>query len=207
MFIISTAAFLRPNEPTVHITSKRYFLRQGAVDNGIKVYSNAANVTLTLNGQKVSTLANGQYIIPNGPWVLHPDGKRNSSAVEPAPAADAPRPYEPEKVDNVFYWPVPLRTGKNVVTATDDRGHSDTATIYFYGKDGLPETAARRAAHPRPGEQQPRQSRLLHGHARPGAVADLLRPRFHGRQLLEHAPARTGKCLVDRAATGDETGP
>ena len=36
-------------------------------------------------------------------------------------------------------WPVPLHTGKNVVTATDDRGHSDTATIYFYGKDGLPE--------------------------------------------------------------------
>ena len=63
--------FLRPNEPTVHIASKRYFLRQGAANNGIKVYSNAANVTLTLNGQKVSTLANGQYTIPNGPWLLH----------------------------------------------------------------------------------------------------------------------------------------
>ena len=48
--------------------------------------------------------------------------------------------YEPEKVDNVFFWPVALRTGKNVVTATDDRGHSDTATIYYYGKDASPET-------------------------------------------------------------------
>ena len=26
-----------------------------------------------------------------------------------------------------------------MVTATDDRGHSDTATIYFYGQNGLPE--------------------------------------------------------------------
>ncbi len=129
--------FLRPTEPTLHITSKRYFLRQGAVDNGVKVYSNAAKVTLTLNGQKVSTLGNGQYVIPNGPWVVHPERKKKVNGVEP-PAA-TPRAYEPEKVDNVFYWPVPLRTGKNVVTATDDGGHSDTATIYFYGNNGLPE--------------------------------------------------------------------
>ena len=43
--------FLRPDAPTVWITSKRYFLRRGAVDNGIKVYSNAPRVTLTLNGE------------------------------------------------------------------------------------------------------------------------------------------------------------
>ena len=130
--------FLRPTEPTLHIISKRYFLRQGAVDNGIKVYSNAAKVTLTLNGQQVSTLANGQYVIPNGPWVAHPEKKKKVNGVEP-PAA-TPRAYEPEKVDNVFYWPVPLRTGKNVVLATDDQGHRDTATIYYYGKDTPPET-------------------------------------------------------------------
>ena len=130
--------FLRPDAPTLHITSKRYFLRRGAVDNGIKVYSNAAKVTLTLNGQTVSTLANGQYIIPNGPWAVHPERKKKVNGVE-LPAA-TPRAYEPEKVDNVFYWPVPLRTGKNVVTATDERGHTDTATIYYYGKDAAPET-------------------------------------------------------------------
>ena len=130
--------FLRPDAPTLHITSKRYFLRRGAVDNGVKVYSNAAKVTLTLNGQPVSTLANGQYIIPNGPWVVHPDRKKKVNGVEP-PAA-TPRAYEPEKVDNVFFWPVALRTGKNVVVATDDRGHRDTATIYYYGKDAPPET-------------------------------------------------------------------
>ena len=60
-------SFLRPDEPTLWITSKRYFLRHGAVDNGIKVYSNAAQVTLTLNGEKVSTLDNGQYVIPERP--------------------------------------------------------------------------------------------------------------------------------------------
>ena len=131
-------SFLRSNEPTLWIASKRYFLRQGAANNGIKVYSNAANVTLTLNGQKVSTLANGQYVIPNGPWRLHVDKKKPKPG-EPVPPPPEPRPYAPEKIDNVFFWPVPLHTGKNVVTATDDRGHSDTATIYFYGKDGLPE--------------------------------------------------------------------
>jgi hypothetical protein len=119
------------------ITSKRYFLRQGAVDNGIKVYSNAAKVTLTLNGEKVSTLENGQYVIPNGPWRLHVD-KKKSRKGEPA-TSPPPRAYVPEKIDNVFFWPVALHTGKNVVTASDDQGHADTATIYFYGKDGLGE--------------------------------------------------------------------
>ena len=104
--------FLRPNEPTLHITSKRYFLRQGAVDNGIKVYSSARTVTLKLNGQTVSSLQNGQY---------SQEGNR--------------------RVDNVFYWPVPLRTGKNDVVVSDDAGHSDSATIYFYGAGGQPEAA------------------------------------------------------------------
>jgi hypothetical protein len=63
--------FLRPDAPTLWITSKRYFLRTGAVDNGIKVYGTARNVTLTLNGEKVSTRQNGQYFIPDGPWENH----------------------------------------------------------------------------------------------------------------------------------------
>ena len=131
--------FLRPDEPTIWIASKRYFLRQGAVDNGIKVYSNAANVTLTLNGQKVSTIANGQYVIPNGPW-LQKVAKQKTKKGEPPPPPPAPRAYVlPEKIDNVFFWPVALRTGKNEVVATDDKGHSDTATIYYEGTGGAPE--------------------------------------------------------------------
>ena len=43
-------SFLRPQEPVVHLTSKTYFLRRGRADDGIKAYSNAAALTLTLNG-------------------------------------------------------------------------------------------------------------------------------------------------------------
>jgi beta-galactosidase len=128
--------FLRPDAPTVWITSKRYFLRRGAVNNGIKVYSNAPRLTLTLNGQTVSTIENGKYVIPDGPWIDHYDKPKKGA--KPS-AKNKPQVYTPEKIDNVFYWPVPLHTGKNEVTATDEQGHSDTATIYFYGDHGLPE--------------------------------------------------------------------
>jgi hypothetical protein len=69
-------------------------------------------VTLTLNGTKVSTLDNGKYAQANG-----------------------------RTVNNVFYWPVPLHTGKNVVQADDGDGHADSAVIYFYGQNGLPPVA------------------------------------------------------------------
>ena len=103
-------SFLRPQEPTVHITSKRYFLRAGDPANGIKVYSNAARLTLTLNGEKVSTLENGKYTQPLG-----------------------------KQIDNVFYWPVVLHTGKNDVVVDDGDGHFDSTTVYFYGQGGAPE--------------------------------------------------------------------
>jgi len=94
--IISTRSFLRPDAPTVWITSKRYFLRRGAVDNGIKVYSNAPKGDADAhNGEKVSTLDNGQYVIPSGPWALHVDKKKKGSP--PGPRRGRPRPYVPEK--------------------------------------------------------------------------------------------------------------
>jgi hypothetical protein len=61
-----------------------------------------------LNGETISTLTNGQYTQSNG-----------------------------HRVDNVFYWHVPLQTGKNVAVVSDDAGHSDSAVIYFYGRNGL----------------------------------------------------------------------
>jgi len=105
--------FLRPKEPTVHLASQRYFIRNGAVDNGIKAYSSAAQLTLTLNGETISTLANGSYTQTNG-----------------------------RRVDNVFFWKTPLHTGKNTVTVSDGAGHGDSAVIYFYGTNGLPELPA-----------------------------------------------------------------
>ena len=133
-------SFLRPNVPTVRLTSQTYFLRRGAVNNGIKAYSNANALTLTLNREKVSTLANGQYTQPDGPYLLHtPPQKANQPA--PPPMVIPPAPH----ARNVFYWPVPLRTGRNVVSVTDGLGHSDTATIYFYGKGGAAEQVDRNA--------------------------------------------------------------
>jgi beta-galactosidase len=105
--------FLRPNEPTVHLASQRYFIRTGAVDNGIKAYSSAAKLTLALNGETISTLTNGSYTQTNG-----------------------------RHVDNVFFWKTPLHTGKNLATVSDGAGHSDSAVIYFYGTNGLPELPA-----------------------------------------------------------------
>ena len=73
----------------VWITSKRYFLRRGAADNGIKVYSNAPKVTLTLNGKTVSTLDNGQYVIPNGPYLAHAEKKKKKKGEPDDTAAPA----------------------------------------------------------------------------------------------------------------------
>jgi beta-galactosidase len=108
--------FLRPSTPTLHITSKEYFIRTGSVDNGVKVYSSASAVTLFLNGSEVSTLKNGSY-----------------EQVDPANQTGN------GEIDNVFYWPVPLRTGKNVVRATDSNGQTDSEIVYFYGSNGVPE--------------------------------------------------------------------
>lgn len=131
--------FLRPEEPTVEITSKRYFLRRGAVDNGIKAYSTAPTLSLTLNGATVSTLNNGDYIQPDGPWAHHASKKTQtgSPAASPTPAA-APISWPPQKIDNVFYWKVPFHTGKNVVAVSDGKGHGDSAVFYFQGEHGLP---------------------------------------------------------------------
>jgi len=104
---------LRPGEPTVHITSQRYFIRTGAADNGIKAYSSAAKLTLTLNGEKISTLENGQYAQGDG-----------------------------HRVDNVFFWKTSLHKGRNTVVVSDSAGDSDSAVVYFYGTNGLPELSA-----------------------------------------------------------------
>jgi beta-galactosidase len=100
-------AFLRPDEPVVHITSKTYFLRRGRADNGIKAYSNRPELSLTLDGEDRGVRRNGEF--------RHPDRR---------------------VVDNVFYWPVTLRTGRNEVSVSDGAGHSDSAVIYFQGRGG-----------------------------------------------------------------------
>jgi beta-galactosidase len=95
-------AFLRPDEPLVHVTSKTRFWRRGRADDGIKAYSNQPSLTLFLNGQRVGDLPNGAF--------RHRNGRR---------------------VDNVFHWRVPLREGRNDVRVADASGHEDTAVVYY----------------------------------------------------------------------------
>jgi beta-galactosidase len=95
-------AFLRPDTPVVHITSQSYFLRRGDPANGVKVYSNRPELRLLVDGEDRGLRRNGEYeqLI----W------KR--------------------RVANVFYWPTPLRPGRNEIVARDAEGHEDRATVY-----------------------------------------------------------------------------
>ena len=87
--------------PVVHIVGPDYFLRDGA---DVKVYSNAANVTLTVNGISQGVKTDGSYSHPNG-----------------------------TVINRVFYWTNVLQLGKNVLTADDGLGHRDTVTVYYKG--------------------------------------------------------------------------
>jgi beta-galactosidase len=95
-------SFLRPDHPVVHLTSKTYFLRRGRADNGIKAYSNRPLLRLTVNGVDLGARRNGEH--------KHAGGR---------------------VVENVFYWPAPLRAGRNDVAVDDGAGHRDSAVFYF----------------------------------------------------------------------------
>ena len=95
-------SFLRPQEPTVHLASKTYFLRRGKADDGIKAYSNAPALTLTLNGTDQGAQRNGEHRHPNG-----------------------------RVVANVFFWHAALRPGRNEIRVSDGAGHEDTAVVHY----------------------------------------------------------------------------
>lgn len=105
-------AFLKPDAPVVHLCGKTWFLRRRLSKSdvfGIKAYSNADALTLTLNGQNAGTVPNGEYVLPNK-----------------------------TRADNVFYWPGPLKKGRNDITVDDGKGHTDSAVVYFEaGDEGL----------------------------------------------------------------------
>ncbi|PYQ11931.1 MAG: hypothetical protein DMF80_20055 [Acidobacteria bacterium] len=106
-------AFLRPDEPVVHLTSKTCFLRRGRADNGIKAYSNRPELTLTLNGED--------------------RGRRHSGAYRQA---------DRRVVENVFYWPVALREGRNEARVSDGAGHADSMVVYYHRPGARPEAAS-----------------------------------------------------------------
>jgi beta-galactosidase len=95
-------SFLRPKEPMVHLASKTYFLRRGRADDGIKAYSNARELTLTLNGADQGKRRNGEHHHPNG-----------------------------RVVENVFFWHAALRPGRNEIRVKDGDGHQDRAIVHY----------------------------------------------------------------------------
>jgi hypothetical protein len=97
---------LLQSKPVVHLAGRNYFLRtaDSSGQNALKAYSNAASLTLTINGTIIGTLANNQYTHPNG-----------------------------TPIKDVFYWKNALSIGKNLVTVDDGLGHTDSMTVYYLG--------------------------------------------------------------------------
>jgi hypothetical protein len=108
-------AFFDPSKPVVRLCGRQHFLRGFAPDNGIKAYSNAEELQLTLNGVVREKITNGSYRIPDAE-MKNKDGK-----ITPVPGIAAA---------NVFFWTTSLRPGRNVVEVSDGRGHSDRMIIY-----------------------------------------------------------------------------
>ncbi len=114
-------AFYNPDEPVLHICGRHHFLRQTAPDNGIKVYSNASEVELVLNGTSRGKLNNGDYKLP--------DSEKKQKDGTMTPVAGIP-------VNNVFFWKAPLRPGRNVVEVRDNKGLSKSIVLYQKPSDG-----------------------------------------------------------------------
>jgi hypothetical protein len=92
--------------PVVHLVGRQYFLRSanGAGQGAVKAYSNAAKLTLSVNGTTVGAQPNDQYTHPNG-----------------------------TPIKDVLYWPNALVPGKNVVKVDDGAGNTDTMTVFYRG--------------------------------------------------------------------------
>ena len=113
-------AFFDPAKPVVRLCGRQHFLRAFAPDNGLKAYSNAEELQLTLNGVAREKIKNGSYRIPDAE-MKNKDGKITSV---PGIA-----------VANVFFWKTPLRPGRNVVEVSDGKGHTDRMIIYQKAAD------------------------------------------------------------------------
>ena len=114
-------SFLNPAEPVVHLCGRHHFLRSFDPDNGIKAYSNAETLLLTLNGVAHPKIKNGDYRLP--------DAVFKNQTVSGIPVA------------NVFFWKTPLKPGRNVIEVTDGHGHSDRMIVYQKSVDAAGSTA------------------------------------------------------------------
>ncbi len=113
-------AFLRPDLPVLHITSRNHFYRWFAPDNGTKVFSNADSVELFINGESQGRRSNGDY---RQPISVYPDSWRNEEGKR-----------EGRRIDNVFFWKAPLQPGRNVIEAHDSNGQRERTVIYQWAE-------------------------------------------------------------------------
>jgi beta-galactosidase len=113
-------SFLKPDQPVLHLCGRHHFYRQFEPDNGIKVYSNAEEVELFVNGVSQGIHKNGEYRHPDS---VKKEGNRSLSV----PGA---------VIHNVFFWKSPLTAGKNVIEARDNRGLRTSMVIYQKAPDG-----------------------------------------------------------------------
>jgi beta-galactosidase len=102
-------AFGRSDAAVLHICGKHWYLR-GQGNNAIKVYANARQVTLAVNGRNLGARSNGRDYQVDG-----------------------------RTVRNVFFWENALQPGRNTVTASDGT-NIDTCAIYHAPADSsMPE--------------------------------------------------------------------
>jgi beta-galactosidase len=111
-------AFLNPTQPVLRLCGRNHFYRRFAPDNGLKVYANAPEVELTLNGVSQGKHVNGDYKIPDA------EQKQKDGTVKSIPGIT---------VDHVFFWKTTLRPGRNLVEVIDGRGHRDQMVVYQQG--------------------------------------------------------------------------
>lgn len=135
-------SFLRPNHPVLHLCGRHYFYRQIDPANGIKAYSNAKSVELFINGQSQGVMQNGNYVLPGTEKIVLPNsaddkiisvGDFDEKAAKPD---GEKQKVAGIRVDNVFFWNARLAPGKNVVEVRDNRGNTQSMTIYQKPAEG-----------------------------------------------------------------------
>lgn len=94
----------RPTVPLIRILGKHWYLRTASRD--VKIYSNRATLSLSVNGADKGTKADGAYVNASTGGVIN----------------------------NVFYFDSVLAKGRNTVIASDGAGNADTAILYFTGE-------------------------------------------------------------------------
>ncbi len=114
-------AFYGSDEPVLHLCGRHHFLRQTPPDNGIKVYSDANEVELIINGNRKGKLNNGDYRLPDS------EKRQRGGTATTVPGI---------RVNNVFFFDTPLVPGRNLIEVRDNRGLSRSMVIYQKPADG-----------------------------------------------------------------------